>query len=155
VKRRAVGIFLLVFAVWPLVQFGLTQRYDVSPWKLFGWAMYCVPGAMKTVRIGALSDAPMRRLDFQAYAPEEQVLADTFRLRRQALGRLASPEALAEGMLELHPDVDGVLIAVLTLRLGRESARVLREMDYTTHWRDGREEPMELSVEVLGNLFGP
>jgi hypothetical protein len=155
VKRRAVGIFLIVFALWPLVQFGLTQRYDVSPWKLFGWAMYSVPGAMKTVRIVALSDDSMRRLDLQGYGPEEQVLVDRFRQRRQALGLLASPEPLAEGMLELHPDFDGVVIAVLTLRLGRESARVESDIAYTTHWRDGRDEPMQLSDEVLARLFGP
>lgn len=42
-KRRFAGIALLVFAVWPLVQYSLTQRYQVDPWKFAGWAMYTVP----------------------------------------------------------------------------------------------------------------
>ena len=42
-KRRFAGIALFVFAVWPLVQYSMTQRYQVDPWKFAGWAMYTVP----------------------------------------------------------------------------------------------------------------
>jgi hypothetical protein len=155
VKRRAVGIFLIAFAVWPLVHFSLTQRYDVSPWKLFGWGMYCVPGAMKTVRIMALTEGGMRTLDFQAYTPEERKLVDRFRGNRQALGLLASPEPLAQGMLGLRPEFDGVVIAVLTLSLNRETARLDVGHEYSTHWRDERDQPVALSDDALKRAFGP
>ena len=42
-KRRFAGVALLAFAVWPLVQYSLTQRYRLDPWKFMGWAMYTVP----------------------------------------------------------------------------------------------------------------
>ena len=154
-KRRAVGIFLIAFAVWPLVHFSLTQRYDVSPWKLFGWGMYCVPGAMKTVRIMALTDRGMRTLNFQTYTPEERKWVDRFRMNRQALGLLASPERLAQGMLELRPEYDGVVIAVLTLSLNRETAHLNVGHEYSTHWRDQRHQPVELSDDALTRAFGP
>jgi hypothetical protein len=155
VKRRAVGIFLIAFAVWPLIQFSLTQHYDASPWKLFGWGMYSVPGAMKTVRILALTQGQKVRLPFQAYSPEEQKLVDRFRGHRQALGLLASPVPLAEGMLALRPDYDGVVIAVLTLSLNRETARLDAGYEYSTHWRDERDQPVELSDDALKRVFRP
>ena len=48
-KRRLTAFFILAFALWPAVHYGLVLRFDVDPWKLFGWAMYSVPGSMKTV----------------------------------------------------------------------------------------------------------
>jgi len=155
VKRRAVGIFLLLFALWPLLQFGLTQHYGVSPWKLFGWAMYSVPGAMKTVRVVAITDEGLRRLSLRSYTSQEQEIVDTFRQHRQALGRLASPEPLAAGMLELHPEFDGVVVAVLSLEIARDSGWLERSLAYTTHWRDGRDDSVPLSEEALERVFGP
>ena len=42
-KRRLVVFGLAAFTIWPLVHRGLVARYDTNPWRLFGWAMYCVP----------------------------------------------------------------------------------------------------------------
>jgi len=156
VKRRVVSVFLVLFALWPLAHYSLTERFGSDPWKLFGWAMYCVPGPMKTVRIMAVGEGGrVKRLDFRDYRPMEQVLVDTFRTRRHALGELASPDALAAGLLALHPDFAGVLVAVLTLEMDRESARLMRSIDHSTHWRDGRDQDIHMTGKALEELFGP
>ena len=117
-KRRVVGVFLIAFALWPLIHRDLVRRYDVDPWKLFGFAMYSVPGPMKTVRVFPMSQAGRgQMLDFERYAPAEQRSVDRFRQRRRALGRLASMEPLGQRMLELHPDWEGATVAVVTLAL--------------------------------------
>jgi hypothetical protein len=156
VKRRAVGIFLLLFALWPIAHYELTRRYGTDPWKLFGWAMYSVPGAMKTVRIVAMTEGGnMRRLDFRSYSPAEQEVVDSFRERRRALGHLASPEPLARGMLELNPEFEGVVIATLSLHLDPATAVTARRIEYSTYWRDGRDQRLDLPAIVLERLFGP
>lgn len=155
-KRRVVSVFLVLFALWPLAHYALTQRFCTDPWKLFGWAMYCVPGPMKTVRIVAVGDGGrVKRLDYRDYLPIEQVLVDSFRARRHALGDLASPDPLAAGLLALHPDFEGVVVAVLRLELDPESARLVRSIDHSTHWRDGRDQDIHLTGKALEELFGP
>ncbi|MCH7709712.1 MAG: hypothetical protein IH884_14590 [Myxococcales bacterium] len=141
-KRRALSLFLILFAVWPLIQYGLVRAYDVDPWKLMGFAMYCVPGPMKTVRVYEISsDGSQRMLDFMAYNDQEQRIVDRFRELRRALGDLQPSDELAEAMLALHPDFEGVVVSVLSLKLDPESARLEPEVKTDTHWRDGRDEP--------------
>lgn len=155
-KRRVVAVLLVAFAIWPLFQHVLVRTHGVDPWKLFGWAMYCVPGAMRTVRVVLIDAGGTRRLlDYRAYTPEEQRLVDRFRSRHQALGLLASPEPLARGMLALHPEAEGVYLPVLSLELESESARLAARYHASTHWRDGRDEPLELSRADLERLFSP
>ncbi len=141
-KRRALSLFLILFAVWPLIQYGLVRAYDVDPWKLMGFAMYCVPGPMKTVRVYEISsDGSQRMLDFMAYDDQEQRIVDRFRELRRALGDLQPSDELAEAMLALHPDFEGVVVSVLSLKLDPESARLEPEVKTDTHWRDGRDVP--------------
>jgi len=99
VKRRLVGLFLVAFALWPLLHFAATTRYGVDPWKLFGWAMYCVPGPLKTLRVVAiLEENELRRLDYRAYAATDQRLVDTYRNAGERLaisppGMRSSPDS--------------------------------------------------------------
>ncbi|MEE2665146.1 MAG: hypothetical protein VX681_13595 [Myxococcota bacterium] len=141
-KRRVVGVFLIAFALWPLIHRDLVWRYDVDPWKLFGFAMYSVPGPMKTVRVFPMSQAGRgQMLDFERYAPAEQRSVDRFRQRRRALGRLASMEPLGQRMLELHPDWEGATVAVVTLALDPETARLQTSVREQILWRSGSVEP--------------
>lgn len=141
-KRRVVGVFLIAFALWPLIHRDLVRRYDVDPWKLFGFAMYSVPGPMKTVRVFPMSQAGRgQMLDFERYAPAEQRSVDRFRQRRRALGRLASLEPLGQRMLELHPDWEGATVAVVTLALDPETARLQTSVREQILWRSGSVEP--------------
>lgn len=155
-KRRAVGIFLVFFAFWPLGQHVLVRSLGVDPWKLAGWGMYCIPGPMKTVRVVLIdADGEARRLDFRRYPPEEKVLVDRFRERRSALGRLESPARLGEAMLGLHPEAEGVLVAILSLELDRETALLKQRIAHATYRRDGRDEPLGHDEGWLSGLFGP
>ena len=62
--RWIIAIILIAFAIWPWIQYGLVRAYGVDPWKLMGFAMYCIPGPMKTVRVYEVSaDGRHRMLD--------------------------------------------------------------------------------------------
>lgn len=155
-KRRILGAFLVCFALWPLVQHALVRAYGVDPWKLFGWAMYCIPGPMKTVRVVLVdADGGLRRLDLLRYTQEEQALVDRFRERRRALGRLASAESLAGEMLALHPEAAGVFVPVLSFVLDPDTALLTPRFDSSTHWRDERDEALRFDDPTLLGFFGP
>ena len=153
-KRRGLAIFLLFFALWPAAHFALVRSYDIDPWKLGGWAMYSVPGPMKTVRVvGIKQDGELERLDFWRHTAEEQLLVDRFRELRRALGELRSPQRLAQGMFELHADWQGAVIAVLTFELDPETAQLRTREALSTWWRDGRREPYELPPDFHARLY--
>lgn len=144
-KRRLVGGFLVLFALWPLVQHVLVRTWDVDPWRLFGWAMYCVPGPMKTVRVVQISrDGRFAVRDTRGYDAELQSLVDRYRIRRQSIGRLASGDALARFVLERYPDWEGVALPVLTLSLDPETALSRFEVEQATWWRDGGSDAFEV-----------
>jgi hypothetical protein len=143
VKRRIVEVALVIFALWPLVQNGLCARYGVDPWKLFGWAMYSVPGRMSRLDLYRATPAgdgdaaaDLRPLPASAIAPPLRESLEAFRQRRGALGALVSPDPLAREILRLHPELEGVGIALTTLELDRASARVVPRADRSLHWRD-------------------
>ncbi len=144
-KRRAMSLFLIVFAIWPLVQFALTRAYDVDPWKLMGFAMYSVPGPMKSVRVVSIaSDGSYRPFDFREADENLQASLVRFRERRRASGRLESGKDLGLELLAAHPDFEGVALLVLSLNLDRETARLKPSLHTDTFWRDGRDEAFVL-----------
>lgn len=156
-KRRIVAVGLVVLGLWPLVQYGLTQRYGVDPWKLFGFAMYSVPGPMKTVRLVQIdSDGSYRMLDYRRYPAGLGPAVDAFRERRRALGALAGSEALAESVLEAFPKWEGAVVVVLSLELDRNTALMQPRITHEqTHWRDGRDQPFVFPEPLLGDAAAP
>ena len=58
----------------------------------------------------------------------------------------------AEALLALHPDFEGVVVAVLSLKLDPESARLEPKVKTDTHWRDGRDEPFIFPTPDAGTV---
>ncbi|HSQ00629.1 MAG TPA: hypothetical protein VL049_25680, partial [Candidatus Dormibacteraeota bacterium] len=55
-KQRLVVSVLAVLALWPLAHRALVWRYDLDPWRFFGWAMYCTPRLPVDVSLFAVED---------------------------------------------------------------------------------------------------
>ena len=136
-KRRLTAFFILAFALWPAVHYGLVLRFDVDPWKLFGWAMYSVPGSMKTVRLAALTDKSMVVIEPGSYSERERRAVTRYTEWQRGVGRLAGPEPLLEAFFEERPQLGALVVALATLKLDRESARLAASLDYTRFNRDG------------------
>jgi hypothetical protein len=155
-KRRVASIVLVVLAIWPLCHFVLVKTHDIDPWKLVGFAMYCIPGSMKLVRVVGVDEKgePALLLPRQ-YQPEEAELISAFVEWRRTLGRLASDDELAARLLELHPDWKRVTIVVASPRLEPSTAMIGVDFEHNTHWRDGREGKfIDVPDEELLKLFG-
>jgi hypothetical protein len=113
----------------------------VDPWKLFGWGMYSVPGAMKTVRIAVESEhGTLRVIDPGSYSTREQRAVTRFVERTRALGQLARPDSLIRIFLEERPEAKTVVLGIATLELDRDSALLTSFLDYTRFDRQGRSE---------------
>ena len=76
-KRRIVFIGFVVVTIWPLVHHVIVRSLDMSPWKGFGWSMYCVPPRVTNTYVYSLDDGrPLR-------------LAELTPAQQQALRRVA------------------------------------------------------------------
>ena len=123
-KRRAVAIAVVVFALWPLAHRALVATFDISPWKLGGWAMYSAPAFPVVVALYRVEGQRPVRLVEEELAPGLVQALRSFRNRRRTVGKLASPEELGRLVLERHPQTPAAIIAVQTRRLSHETALI-------------------------------
>lgn len=122
-KQRIVVAALLVLAIWPLVHRGLVVRYGISPWRLFGWAMYCTPKL--PVRVGVYAVRGDGRTALSA--ADDRALRKAsrrFSKRRGLWGTLVEPDALAAVAFAARPDTDAIEIEVDHLFLDPRSAAI-------------------------------
>ena len=137
-KRRALALFVVLFALWPGVHFGLVQSFGLNPWNWFGWAMYTQP----VERIQARAFSPSgAALSYEGLSAEEVAyIQETFlewSLPYITVDARSAPEPLARAILEVRRDWEGVSVQVDRLGLERESATVeLRESQTFTYRRE-------------------
>ncbi len=121
-KHRLVFILLLLFAIWPLVHYGLMQHYQLNPWKYGGWAMYVVPG-----RNPELGVSVRVRDEWHALEVEQPALlreANRFAVNRRQQGFRLEPADLGRALLERIAEAQAVRITVDDFKLDPETARV-------------------------------
>jgi hypothetical protein len=124
-RRRAVAGVLVALAAWPVFHGALVARYEVDPWKLFGWAMYAVPPIVETdVSVFEKLAPGWRPLHPGRLDEDERAALSLFLARHRALGVLAKPEAFARAYLSRRPEVSALALEVALTTLDRESARL-------------------------------
>lgn len=111
-KTLVIGILLTAFALWPLLHHVIVQRYFVSPWRLFGWAMYCVPVYQPTVRFFISHDDERIEIPFPRERPDDARAQARFVRHRAELGTLVSPDELGRILFSAHPQLDEVIVHV-------------------------------------------
>ncbi len=114
---RIYGVLLLALGLWPIGQWYLATYQDVSPWKLYGFAMYCTP---HDVRIGFYDTTAggRRPISFRGLPRELQQELIVYRRMRKGLGNLLSPEEIAGKVLAaLPPRVRSLSFEIQVTRL--------------------------------------
>ena len=115
--HRIVFTFLVVFALWPWVHFGLTQHYELDPWKYGGWAMYVIPKLDPSVEIASEEATKWAILSKATASPQLRRETRRFISSRRVWGRLASSDALVAQVFRDKPEASAVEIRVRTFAL--------------------------------------
>lgn len=122
-KRTLAAAFLIAFAIWPAIQFTLTQTHGVDPWKLFAWGMYTVPGPKPLARVvGLLEDGSTEKIAVASYSDAERRVLEAHLMRRATLGAFVDEAPLAKTLLARNPRWKGVVIVVADPDLDRRTA---------------------------------
>ncbi|MBX3024183.1 hypothetical protein KF840_04655 [bacterium] len=111
-KQRLVVAVLAVLAAWPLAHRALVARYDLDPWRFFGWAMYCTPKLPAEVRLFAIERGERVEVPVASLSPPQRRAVDALRDRRAVWGTLASPARAAAALLDARPDAAAVEVVV-------------------------------------------
>jgi hypothetical protein len=138
-KRRLLFAWLVAFAIWPLAHRGLVARYEISPWKLFGWSMYCEPNLPPAISLQEVRRDGFRYpIDIRALPPEMQQRLDQFQRRRDVLGQLASPRVVADAVFDINPNFEGIAVVIQRYYIDTDSGRLGSKMRRYVYWRSER-----------------
>jgi hypothetical protein len=111
-KQRLVVAVLAVLAAWPLAHRALVQRYDLDPWRFFGWAMYCTPKLPADVYLFAIENGARIPVSFDELTPAQRRSVYALRARRVLWGTFASPSRAGAAVLAARPKADVAEVVV-------------------------------------------
>ena len=123
-KQRLVVAALAVLAVWPLAHRALVVRYDLDPWRFFGWAMYCTPKLPTDIYLFAVENGVRVPVDPQSLTPAQRRSVYALLRRRSVWGSLASPEHVGSTILAAKPEADAVEVVVSKWYLDPATAQI-------------------------------
>lgn len=125
-KRRLVLAFLVCLAAWPLAHRFLVASFEIDPWRLCGWAMYCTPKLR--VEVALVPERAGRPIELDLPPPLREE-ADRFVERRAVLGRFVNPALLARSALN-RLDADSVVLTIQHHRLDPRTNRIVGTREY-------------------------
>ena len=140
-KERIARWVLLAFAIWPLVHHVLVVRYEISPWRLFGWSMYCHPRTPVGVQLYAVrpvsAEQPEGRRPIRMKEVPQRLgqQIDRFTKRRAVYGRLLRPDEMAQAVFVRWRRIEGLDIVVSRFHLEPSTGMYERHSRTYSYWR--------------------
>lgn len=118
-KQRIVFAVLVVLAIWPLVHRGFVDRYDLNPWKFFGWSMYCTQfrDDFEIVMDPWIDREKDRRWE----RPIRKLKANS-----RSFGTLYSAESFCREMMGLYPEIRSISVETQRTYLDAKTGRLRR-----------------------------
>lgn len=132
-KRRLVLTFLAGAVLWPMAHRILVATYEIDPWRLAGWAMYCTPKLR--VEVALVPEQAGRPVEL-AIPSDLREKANRFAERRAVLGRFSDPAGLARQALE-RLDTDSIVVTIRRDRLDTTTSRIAGTREYFRYSPDG------------------
>jgi len=123
-KQRLVVGGLAVLAVWPMAHRVLVAEARLSPWRFFGWAMYCTPKLPVEIELTAVHDGARRALLPEELPPAVRQAVDRLADRRGVWGTFASADRLGTRLLASQPDAEAIEVGITHWYLDAATARI-------------------------------
>ena len=133
-KAYAAVVGLAALLAWPPLHFGLVERYELNPWKFFGFAMYCLPTLPVQLDIEMVEQGRVVRLPVRELPAPLRALCRRFQIDRSVLGTFREARPIALWILRSRPKVEAVRIDVRHARLDPATGRIV-ETHYPKEYR--------------------
>lgn len=124
-KRRLAAAVLIVFTAWPLLHYGLVQRYRLDPWKFGGWAMYTVINFLPQIEVFAIRGGDRQQIGLGSHNfPASRAAREALVFDAKFYGELADAEPLARAAASEVGDEVPIEVVITRYFLDRSSARM-------------------------------
>ena len=140
-KQRLVVAVLAVLAAWPLAHRALVRRYDLDPWRFFGWAMYCTPKLPADVYLFTIENGVRTAVPVDELTPAHRRSVYALRARRGLWGTLASPSRAGAALLAARPNAAAVEVVVSKWYLDPTTATIATHDERYQFTRPGAPAP--------------
>ena len=130
---------LIALMVWPIIHMFLVDKYDISPWKLFGFAMYTTAHKIEVeVRVEGSKD----KQSATASRASDNMMSqyNDFFNKRYILGKFHRPDEFCTNILESNKAFEKVTITIDTIRLEGKTG-MLTSTAQTYHYQLPPPEP--------------
>ncbi len=122
-RRFVIGSVLAFTAFWPIVHYGLVRCFEISNWKLAGWAMYATPQARVLTALFTKVEGGYALISPESLSANVRYQQQQFERWRLCLGSLWRPDDFGRAVLATRPDLDNVV--VLVQRMYRDAKTAL------------------------------
>lgn len=133
-KARIAVFGLAALLAWPPLHFRLVERYELNPWKFFGFAMYCCPTLPVQLDVEIVERGSVVRLPMGALPMPLRAAWRRFALDRSVLGTFRDARPLALRILRARPMAEAVRIDIRHAHIDRATGRIV-ERHYTSEYR--------------------
>lgn len=103
VQRWGVAAFLLLFALWPLVQRRLVAEHRIDASRFGGWASYTEPSGRLALSFSAVVDGEVVSIPAEKLPPPLAKLARDYLALARVFGTLVPPDLLGDRILASIP----------------------------------------------------
>lgn len=135
-KSRTALLALAALVIWPVLHFTMVQKYELNPWKFFGFAMYCSPTLPVRANIEVIEDGKSMSIDPNQLSRAGRGAMRRFVVSRGVLGTFEDPDPVAAWVFHLRPQAEEVRIEVLHAHIDRGTGRIVEDR-YPYEYRRG------------------
>ena len=120
---------LMALLAWPPLHYGLVERYDLNPWKFFGFAMYCAPTLPVQLDIEMVQRGRVIKVQVADLPLPLRAACRRFALDRSVLGTFREVRPLAFRLLRALPTAEAVRIDVRHAHIDRATGSIVETHD--------------------------
>ena len=138
-QRWGVATFLVLFALWPLVQRRLVAEHGIDARRFGGWADHTQPAGKLALSFSAVVDGEVISIPAEKLPPVLAQLSRDYLVLVRTLGSLVPPDLLGARVLESIPSAQRLDFVLHRQVFDPEEARFkTRQIDHSFSRRRGR-----------------
>lgn len=138
-QRWAVAAFLLLFALWPLVQRRMVAEHGIDARRFGGWADHTQPAGKLALSFSAVVQGEVISIPAEKLPPELAQLSRDYLALVRTLGTLVPPDLLGARILQSIPAAERLDFVLHRQVFDPEEARfTTRQSDHSFSRRRGR-----------------
>lgn len=126
IQRKVLAIILMMISVWPAYHYYLVHNFDLNPWKMFGFAMYCTTRAYQFEKYDT-TGGRIRPINEELLTKSTVNSIERYALLRKDLGQLYEPDGIVKQMFDELPRTRAMAIIISTLWLDGSTGKIKKK----------------------------